>query len=321
MLNEDEVYILEDELEKLEKILWDDTDAEPLHISPKFIYNLDPAPPKWELQEYIRAYCEEQNDLYLSWFLHYYEYTLNFKAEKYAQPYKLDRLFLDVKQSIVLGMYKALKNYDISQNIPFIFYKEPYVKREIREFFRQLKMGLTAQSIYEHSKLRKAMAIWEEHKRDYSAETIQHIAEEIKESPEETKLILLGGLRNERRESLYTSYSDTNGEESAEEIFSDPASETEKMYFRALLYDNLWEAYDSLEYRERIMLSQYLAFCPKCHSIYYIETDGNIRRKKKRKPMTYTDIATDHGLSSANTVRRICEGAVGKIKSSINYLH
>ena len=256
--------------------------------------------------------------MYLSWFLHYYEHTLNKKAEKYADPYKQDGLFGDIKQAIVLGMYKALKNYDISQYVPFIFYKEPYVKREIMECFRQTQMGFTAQSIYEHTKLRKAMAIWEEHKRDYSAETIQFIAAEIKESPEETKHILLGGLRNERRDSLYVQYSDCDGEESTEEAFSDPSSETEKMYFRALLYNNLWEAYDSLEYRERIMLSQHFAFCPECHGDYYLESDENgILRKKKRKPMMYTDIAADHGLSSANTVKRICEKALKMIHKKL----
>ena len=195
------------------------------------------------------------------------------------------------------------------------------MKREIMECFRQTQMGLTAQSIYEHSKLRKTMAIWEEHKRDYSAETIQFIADEIKESPEETKQILLGGLRNERRESLYIQYSDSDSEESTEEAFSDPSSETEKMYFRTLLYDTLWEAYDSLEYRERIMLSQHFAFCPECHSIYYMDKKGGICRKTKRKPMMYTDIAMDHGLSSANTVKRICVKASDNLKSQIiNYL-
>ena len=300
--------------------VWEEEDAskESLVISPKYIYRLNPAPPKWELQEYIRAYCEEKNDMYLSWFMHYYEHTLNRKAEKYADPYKQDGLFGDIKQAIVLGMYKALKNYDVSQNVPFLFYKEPYVKREIMECFRQTQMGFTAQSIYEHSKLRKAMAIWEEHKRDYSAETIQFIADEIKEPPEETKQILLGGLRNERRESLYVQYSDSDGEESTEEAFSDLSSETEKMYFRTLLYDTLWEAYDSLEYRERIMLSQHFAFCTECHGDYYLESDENgILRRKKRKPMMYTDIAADHGLSSANTAKRICEKAVETLKYRI----
>ena len=104
--------------------VWEEEDAskESLVISPKYIYRLNPAPPKWELQEYIRAYCEEKNDMYLSWFLHYYEHTLNRKAEKYTDPYKQDGLFGDIKQAIVLGMYKALKNYDISQYMSPLYF-------------------------------------------------------------------------------------------------------------------------------------------------------------------------------------------------------
>lgn len=40
-------------------------------------YALVPAPPKWELQEYIVAFFKEKDNKYLAWFLHYYENTLN----------------------------------------------------------------------------------------------------------------------------------------------------------------------------------------------------------------------------------------------------
>lgn len=37
------------------------------------IYRIQPAPPKWDLQEYIVTYLKEQDKRYLAWFLHYYE--------------------------------------------------------------------------------------------------------------------------------------------------------------------------------------------------------------------------------------------------------
>ena len=43
-----------------------------------YIYRLSPAPPrKDDLQEYIDLYFAEKDEEYLSWFLHYYEPTLN----------------------------------------------------------------------------------------------------------------------------------------------------------------------------------------------------------------------------------------------------
>ena len=41
------------------------------------MYRIQPAPPKWDLQEYIVAYLKEQDERYLAWFLHYYEKTLS----------------------------------------------------------------------------------------------------------------------------------------------------------------------------------------------------------------------------------------------------
>lgn len=41
-------------------------------------YRLMPAPPKENaLQKYILHYLAEQDDKYISWFLHYYERTVN----------------------------------------------------------------------------------------------------------------------------------------------------------------------------------------------------------------------------------------------------
>lgn len=40
------------------------------------MYQLKPAPPKWDLQEYIVTYLKKQDNRYLAWFLHYYEKRL-----------------------------------------------------------------------------------------------------------------------------------------------------------------------------------------------------------------------------------------------------
>ena len=58
------------------------------------------------------------------------------------------------------------------------------------------------------------------------------------------------------------------------------------------------------------------------HSEYCLEPDEiNILRKKKRKIMMYADIAADHGLSSANTAKRICINGLEKIRNIIKQFH
>lgn len=77
----------------------------------------------------------------------------------------------------------------------------------------------------------------------------------------------------------------------------------------------------SHRYTEKIMLAQHLGFCPECFSTRYADKtdlDENGKPKKKSiKPLPYTDIATDHGFSDADTAKRVCVRALGKLKHSI----
>lgn len=69
------------------------------------------------------------------------------------------------------------------------------------------------------------------------------------------------------------------------------------------------------------MLAQYLGFCPECFSTHYADkNDLDENGKPEEKPiksLPYTDIATDHGFSDANTAKRVCKKAVTKLKKSI----
>lgn len=87
------------------------------------------------------------------------------------------------------------------------------------------------------------------------------------------------------------------------------------------LYTRLWEAYEKLEYTERKMLSQRLVFCFECHIVFCMDYDdldeyGELK-KKPIKPMMYTDIATDHEYSSANTAHNKCQKALNKLRKTI----
>ena len=67
-----------------------------------YIYRLTPAPPKeTDLQKYISNYLAHKEDKYISWFLHYYERTLNEKSMAIVQDYAMYGHFLDIKQAYV----------------------------------------------------------------------------------------------------------------------------------------------------------------------------------------------------------------------------
>lgn len=288
------------------------------------MYQLKPAPPKWDLQEYIVTYLKEKDNCYFAWFLHYYEKTLNNNVQEYMRKLFMPEHFADMKQAYIAGLLKALTNYDIEQGAPFTSFKERYVEREILDYVRSMRTGFTAQSIAEYTKLRKAMAIWDKYKRDYSDETLKKVADELEETVENTKEILLGGLLNENRVDLYRQYTDDDDEESTEEAHSDSSSDTYTLFMKKELYTRLWEAYEKLEYTERMMLSQRCGFCFECHSVFYMDYDDldeyGEPKKKPIKPMMYTDIATDHEYSSANTAHKKCEKALEKLRAAIKEL-
>lgn len=281
------------------------------------MYRINPAPPKWDLQEYILAYKSENDEKYLNWFLHYYENTLNNNVLQYMRRLFMPEHFADMKQAYVVGLLKALENYDISQGVLFTIFKEHYAEKEVLDYVRSMRTGFTAQSLAEYATLRKAMAIWDKFNRTYDDETISNIASELDESDEDTKKILLGGILNENQVDMYRQYADEDSENTAEEITIDNNSDP----YYLLMKKELWSAYESLSFTERKMLAQRYGFCEECHSVFYMDTEDldeyGCPKKKPIKPMLYTDIATDHEYSSANTAKSKCEKAIDKLRKAV----
>lgn len=280
------------------------------------IYRITPPPPKWELQEYIRLFVETGNDKYFYWFLHYYEPQMNYLAKEYRKTYKMEEHFADIKQSLVTGLCKALLNYDISIS-PFLPYAQRYMEREAHNYIRTMRTGYSVQSEFEYARLKKAMAIYSELGGKFTEETITKVSEQLGESYEKTKSIIEGGILTESYTDIQNKKDDEDDKESS--IFvPDFSLNPENIYFKQELYAKLYEAYDSLEYTEKIMLAQHLGFCPECFSNHYADKtdlDENGKPKEKLiKPLPYTDIATDHGFSDADTAKRVCRTAFKKIK-------
>lgn len=283
------------------------------------MYRVTPPPPKWDLQEYIRLYVQTGDDKYFYWFLHYYEPQLNEKAKFYRNKYKMDVHFADLKQALAIGLCKALVKYDISKS-SFLPYAIRYMEREAHNYIRTMRTGYSIQSEFEYARLRKAMAIYKDLGGEFTEEAISKVAEQIGESYDKTKSIIEGGILTEN----YTDIQNINEDEdegSTDFLLPDSSLNPESIYFKQELYDKLYESYDNLEYTEKIMLAQRLGFCPECFSTHYTdrtELDENGKPKVKPiMPLPYTDIATDHGFSDADTAKRVCETALSKITKQI----
>lgn len=283
-----------------------------------YIYRLTPAPPKKDdLQEYIELYLADKDDKYIAWFLHYYEPTLNTVCINAVQRYAMQGHFIDIKETCVLGIFKALQEYTDTA-VPFITFKTRIMWEEIHSYIRTMRTGLTVQSDDEYLTLRKAMALFEKYGAKTDDETIAKIAAEIDRSEETTTEILQAGLRNMQFIDFYRCYSDEDSEESAEEVAPDHSSEPYKLLIRKMIYDGLWEAYQKLNYREKSMVAAHLGFCRECWSTHYADTtefdEYGEPIKIPFEKQAFIDIAYNHMLSSPSTADRTYRQAIDKMR-------
>ena len=270
------------------------------------IYRLTPAPLREnDLQKYILNYLAQKEDKYISWFLHYYERTLNEKAMAIVQDYAMYGHFLDIKQAYVIGMLKALEDYDPERGVPFIIYKEYAAMREVHEYIRSMRTGFTIQSYDEYLRLRKAMRLYRELGNKCDDATLEKIAEAIGTSKEDAAEIIRCGIQNMQFVEYYRQYADEDSEESREEVAHDSSSEPDKIFFNLERTEAVMTAFENLNYRERAMVSAHLGFCMECYATHYYDKDDlDEDGKPTRKPITeeaFVDIAIDHGLASPDT--------------------
>lgn len=286
------------------------------------IYRLIPAPPKEnDLQKYILYYLSEKDDKYLAWFFHYYERTVNDKAMAFVQDYAMFGHFSDIKQAYIIGLLKALQDYDPSRGVPFIVYKEYAAMREVHEYIRTMRTGFTVQSNDEYLRLRKAMRLFREYGGKADSATIQKIARTIGANEKDISEIIRSGMQNMQFVEYYRQYADEDSEESREEIVTDGTSETEKLFFTLERAEAVMAAFENLNYRERAIVSAHLGFCMECYSTGRydendLDEDGKPKRKSRPKE-AFIDIAIDHGLASPDTADKTYRKALQKMKQDL----
>ena len=287
------------------------------------IYRMEQAPPKFtNYQEYIDKYFEENDEIYLRWFLHYYEKVLNTKARGFVNEYAMYGHFLDLKQVYVIGMVNALQQYDISRGVPFLVFKELYAMNEVHTYIRTMRTGYTVQSSYADEQLRKVM--WEFSKRGYryDNEILAAISKETGISPKNVDEILQGGMLSMGKTDFYRRYGDEDSEECLEEVNGDGTSQTEDLYLRIEKARKVMSTFESLNYRERAIVADHLGFCRDCYATHYydqedLDTDGKPKRKARRK-VPFIELAVEHGLASLDTADKTYRRALEKMRKALS---
>ena len=270
----------------------------------------------------IRYYIHTQCNYYFHGFLHYYERTINHIVNGFLLRYALGGHFEDLKQEAITGILEALEHYDPSQKKSFCKYANRYIENRLHNYARRMRRGCTVETDYAYDKLRKVMAIFNEHGGHNGAEAISYVAEKAKIDQAEAEELIQAALRNMHCADIYRNFGafDGEAEESREEITVSPYPEPYEALLNEYLAKALCLAWESLDYREQEMLAAHLGFCPECFSV--LERTGSSEKwydcaPRKRNP--YADLAIDFGLSSPESVQRICDQAIRRMKAVYEY--
>ncbi len=168
-----------------------------------------------------------------------------------------------------------------------------------------------------HPILRRIMAIYHQSGDDCSDNGIQKIADEIGMDAKTVRKYVTIGALNERRADFYRHYADEDGEKTREDVSADTTSEPDKLYFRALLYNALHQAYDSLTYREQRTVAKHPGFCDACRSVKKAVLINGEIEYKPIKPMTFEEISHSASRKSDKASERTYNNALCKMRKAM----
>lgn len=282
------------------------------------MYRLDPAPPKLPAQEYIVRYLTENEDKYLAWYLHDQEPALNKLVQAACERYAMAEHFADIKQAAVCGILTALQKYDSAVGAPFVAFQKRYIQDSIDDYIRTAQSGVITMTVDTYPVLRRIMAIYRQSGDDCSDSNIQKIASEVNMDVKSVRKYIAIGTLNERRVDFYRQY-DEDGEETGEGIAVDTTSQPDKLYFRAVLYDALHQAYGSLTYREQRTIAKHLGFCDTCWSVKKVVLINGEIEYRPIKPMTFEEISHSASRKSDKASERTYNNALEKMRKALHY--
>ena len=282
------------------------------------MYRLDPAPPKLPAQEYIVRYLTEKEEKYLAWYLHDQEPALNKLVQAACERYAMAEHFADIKQAAVCGILTALQKYDSAVGTPFVAFQKRYIQDSIDDYIRTAQSGVITMTVDTYPVLRRIMAIYRQSGDDCSDSNIQKIASEVNMDVKSVRKYIAIGTLNERRVDFYRQY-DEDGEETGEGVAVDTTSQPDKLYFRAMLYDALHQAYDSLTYREQRTIAKHLGFCDTCWSVKKVVLINGEIEYRPIKPMTFEKISHSASRKSDKASERTYNNALEKMRKALHY--
>ena len=201
-------------------------------------------------------------------------------------------------------------------NIPFAAFQKQYISDSIEDYIRTAQSGVVTMTADTYPVMKRIMAIYHQSGDKGSNEAIQRIADEVGMDAKTVKRYIAIGALNERRADFCLQF-DEDGEETGEDVSVDTTSQPDKLYFRSVLYAALYEAYDSLTYREQRTVAKHLGFCDTCWSTKKAVLINGEIEYRPIKPMIFEEISHSASRKSDKASERTFYAAMEKMRKHI----
>ena len=232
------------------------------------VFQLDPEPPKMELNDYIRETAHRKDLAYFSFFLHHFEKRLNGVIYRFLTRNGYDRYdparFLDYKLEVLQMLLYCLPRFDPEQETEFLKYAKHYIRDGLL-FCRMMGEAGSFASLAEYRRVRQIGAIYNNSGKS-RAEVISEFAAQSGYKGESVSAdeLLTIARRNHSIVSLYRTEQDEDGEETGEDVTRDDSWNYADILWNGIQAEKVQRAFEKLNYREQTLLEKRLAICMTC---------------------------------------------------------
>ena len=271
------------------------------------IFQLNPEPPKMELNDYIRETAHRKDLTYFSFFLHHFEKRLNGVVYRFLTRNGYDRYdparFLDCKLEVLQMLLYCLPKFDPKQETEFLKYAKHYIRDGLL-FCRMMGEAGSFASLAEYRRVRQIGAMYNNSGKS-RAEVISEFAAQsgYKDESASADELLTIARRNRSIVSLYRTEQDEGGEETGEDVTRDDSWNYADILWNGIQAKTVAAAFDQLSYKEQWYLEKRNAICMTCGRVSTLSTQS-----------TFEDLAVDFEGTTASGEERFYRRTLDKLR-------
>ena len=271
------------------------------------VFQLDPEPPKMELNDYIRETVHRKDLAYFSFFLHHFEKRLNGVIYRFLTRSGYDRYdparFLDYKLEVLQMLLYCLPRFDPEQETEFLKYAKHYIRDGLL-FCRMMGEAGSFASLAEYRRVRQIGAIYNNSGKS-RAEVVSEFAAQsgYKDENGSADELLTIAQRNRSIVSLYRTEQDEDGEETGEDVTHDDSWNHADILWNGIQAKAVAAAFEQLSYKEQWYPEKRNAICMTCGRVSPLSTQS-----------TFEDLAVDFEGTTASGAERFYRRTIDKLR-------